>query len=203
VTAAFSSLSHNHIDALMITPSVFFFSRRAQIIQLAATYGVPPAYWLREFPEAGGLMSYRSSILEMHRQVGSYVGRILHGAKPADPVRRREFVAGLAGTPAWSVDALNIGRASVYSRARFQPRATIRLPSGSRQSSSTRQQSFRSSEAPVHILGPGPSFFAACGRTADTVKQWWPASTSRSSLAREHAVARRAVPRTRRGSQEW
>jgi len=89
VAAAFSGSSHKHIDALMISPGAFFFFRRNQIIQLAANYAVPAAYWLREFPEAGGLMSYGSSLTDMHRQVGIYVGRILHGAEPADlPIAR-------------------------------------------------------------------------------------------------------------------
>jgi putative tryptophan/tyrosine transport system substrate-binding protein len=89
VAAAFSGSARNHIGAMMVSPGVFFFIRRAQIIRLAANYSVPTAYWLREFPKAGGLMSYGSSITEMLRQVGIYAGRILRGAKPADlPVVR-------------------------------------------------------------------------------------------------------------------
>jgi ABC-type uncharacterized transport system substrate-binding protein len=74
---------------LVVSPGVFFFTRRHQVIQLAANHRVPTAYWLREFPKLGGLMSYGSSIIEMHRQVGIYAGQILKGAKPADlPVAR-------------------------------------------------------------------------------------------------------------------
>jgi putative tryptophan/tyrosine transport system substrate-binding protein len=85
----FSNLPHSGITALLISPGSFFFSRRNTLIQRMASHGLPAAYWLREFPEAGGLMSYGSSIEEMHRQVGAYSGRILSGAKPADlPVVR-------------------------------------------------------------------------------------------------------------------
>jgi putative ABC transport system substrate-binding protein len=76
-------------DALLISPGGFLFVRRNRVIQLTESHAIPAAFWLREFPEAGGLMSYGSSIAEMFRQVGSYAGRILNGAKPADlPVTR-------------------------------------------------------------------------------------------------------------------
>jgi putative tryptophan/tyrosine transport system substrate-binding protein len=87
--AVFLNLPHSRINALLVSPGAFFFSRRNQLIQLTANHGLPAAYWLREFAEAGGLMSYGSSIEEMNRQVGAYAGRILDGAKPADlPVVR-------------------------------------------------------------------------------------------------------------------
>jgi putative ABC transport system substrate-binding protein len=52
--AVFSNLPRNRIDALLFSPGAFFFSRRTQVIQRTASYGVPAAYWLREFVEAGG-----------------------------------------------------------------------------------------------------------------------------------------------------
>jgi putative tryptophan/tyrosine transport system substrate-binding protein len=76
-------------DALLISPGTFFFVRRNRVIELTASHAIPAAYWLREFPEAGGLMSYGSSIAEMFRQVGIQAGRILKGTNPADlPVTR-------------------------------------------------------------------------------------------------------------------
>jgi putative tryptophan/tyrosine transport system substrate-binding protein len=82
--AVFLNLPQTRIDAMLFSPGQFFYKRRELVLQLTASHGVPAAYWLREFPETGGLMSYGSSYAEMNRRVGAYVGRILNGAKPAD-----------------------------------------------------------------------------------------------------------------------
>ena len=58
--------------------------RRVQLALQAAICRVPATYPLREFVEAGGLMSYGASLRDAYRQVGTYAGRILKGAKPAD-----------------------------------------------------------------------------------------------------------------------
>jgi putative tryptophan/tyrosine transport system substrate-binding protein len=88
-TPAFASVVKMRADALLLSPESIFVLRRIQLLTLAARYAVPTMYPSREFAEAGGLMSYGSSFTDMHRQVGSYTGRILKGEKPAEvPVMR-------------------------------------------------------------------------------------------------------------------
>jgi hypothetical protein len=62
----------------------FFANRRVQLATLAARYAIPIASVSRDFPEAGGLMSYGTSVDDAYREAGIYVGRILKGTKPAD-----------------------------------------------------------------------------------------------------------------------
>jgi putative ABC transport system substrate-binding protein len=89
IEAAFATLAHEHPDALFVGPDGFFNSRRVQLAMLAARHAIPTAFAVREYVEAGGLMSYGTSLADMHRQVGVYAGRILKGAKPADlPVQQ-------------------------------------------------------------------------------------------------------------------
>ena len=57
---------------------------RAQIVALAASHAIPAIYPLRYYAEAGGLISYGSDLVEATRQTGTYAGKILSGAKPAD-----------------------------------------------------------------------------------------------------------------------
>ena len=70
--------------ALMITPSALFLDQRAQIATLASRDGVPAIYANRNFPAAGGLMSYGSNWTDTFRQSGIYCGRILRGEKPSN-----------------------------------------------------------------------------------------------------------------------
>jgi putative ABC transport system substrate-binding protein len=84
IDAAFATLVNDHADAVLIGPDAFFNSRRVQIAILAARYMVPVVYSVRDYVEAGGLMSYGTDLTNSVRQQGIYAGRILKGAKPAD-----------------------------------------------------------------------------------------------------------------------
>ena len=84
INAAFATFIHERPDALFVGPGPFFTNRRVQLALLAAFHRVPAIYPVRQFAEAGGLMSYGASLTEAYRQVGAYAGRILKGANPAD-----------------------------------------------------------------------------------------------------------------------
>jgi putative tryptophan/tyrosine transport system substrate-binding protein len=84
IDAAFATLAREHSDALFVDGDALFLSRRAQFVTLTARDRIPTAYSLRDYVEAGGLMSYGTSIGDTHRQVGIYTGKILKGAKPAE-----------------------------------------------------------------------------------------------------------------------
>jgi putative ABC transport system substrate-binding protein len=84
IDAAFASLAQKRVNALLVPGGGLFFAGRAQVIALAARNAVPTICTFREFPEAGGLMSYGSSVPDSFRQAGIYTGRILKGEKPAD-----------------------------------------------------------------------------------------------------------------------
>ena len=82
VASAFDSMAREAYGALFVAASAYFAGRRVQLVQLAAFNHLPATYTLREFVEAGGLMSYGAKILDAFRQMGVYAGRILKGAKP-------------------------------------------------------------------------------------------------------------------------
>ena len=89
IDAAFAMLAQRRIGALLVGNDVFFYSRREQIVALAARHAIPTIYQVREYTQAGGLMSYGTNVDDAQRLAGVYVGRILQGAKPADlPVQQ-------------------------------------------------------------------------------------------------------------------
>jgi ABC-type uncharacterized transport system substrate-binding protein len=98
--AAFTTMVKRQAGALVVMPDSFLYARRAQLVALAARYAVPTIYPSRDFTEIGGLMSYGPNIsLDLAQQAGTYAGKILRGAKPADlPVQqsiRLELVINL------------------------------------------------------------------------------------------------------------
>ena len=99
IDAIFARLAKSPADALLVNSDPLFFTRRVQLITLAARYALPTMFSNRDYVEIGGLMSYGPKLTDQFRQVGIYVGRILKGEKPADlPVMRPtgfEFVINL------------------------------------------------------------------------------------------------------------
>jgi putative tryptophan/tyrosine transport system substrate-binding protein len=89
IDAAFAALADLHADALIVGDDVFFTTRREQLVALAARYAVPVVERWREFAVSGGLISYGPSLTDTNRRLGTYSGKILKGAKPADlPVQQ-------------------------------------------------------------------------------------------------------------------
>jgi ABC-type uncharacterized transport system substrate-binding protein len=80
----FTSLVQLGIDALLVAQEPSYNRWRGQIIALASRYVIPTMYGAREYPVAGGLVSYDASPIDSFRQIGVYVGRVLKGEKPAD-----------------------------------------------------------------------------------------------------------------------
>src|SRR5262249_42735290 len=84
IDTAFATLARDRLDALFVSPDAFFRSRRVHLALSAMRHAVPSTYALRDYTEAGGLMSYGASLTDAYRQVGIYTGRVLKGAKPMD-----------------------------------------------------------------------------------------------------------------------
>ena len=108
IETAFAALVRNHTDALVVGTDPFFFRRRLQIATLATRHAIPAVFNAREYAEAGGLMTYGTSLTEVFQQMGVYTGRVLKGEKPANlPVVRStkfEFVINLPTARALGID---------------------------------------------------------------------------------------------------
>ena len=84
IDVAFETMGRERPDAILVGTTAFLNGRRVQLAHLATFHRLPAIYALREYAEAGGLISYGSNVVDGFRQVGLYTGRILKGAKPAD-----------------------------------------------------------------------------------------------------------------------
>jgi len=81
---SFARIAQQPATPLLFGPDAFYTNRRAQIVALAARYALPAMYVLREFAEAGGMVSYGPDLTNAFREAGSYTGRILKGEKTAE-----------------------------------------------------------------------------------------------------------------------
>jgi len=82
--AAFATAKQRNAQALLDNEGRLTFPYSSRITALAASSRLPAMYGIREFPDAGGLMSYGPSFVHLYRQAASFVDKILKGAKPAD-----------------------------------------------------------------------------------------------------------------------
>lgn len=96
---AFSAMTRNSANALIVFPSPMFYAEHRRLVDLAANSRLPAIYAFREAVDAGGLMAYGASIPDLFRRAATYVDKILKGAKPADlPVEQPtkfEFIINL------------------------------------------------------------------------------------------------------------
>jgi putative tryptophan/tyrosine transport system substrate-binding protein len=99
INMVFATFAQKSVDALLVGPAPLLYNRRVQVVTLAAYHRVPAIYFQPEWAEAGGLMSYGTSIADAHRLAGVYIGRVLRGEKPGElPVMQStkfEFVINL------------------------------------------------------------------------------------------------------------
>jgi ABC-type uncharacterized transport system substrate-binding protein len=84
INAAFKNLVEQRIGALIVSADPFFTRYRDQLVALAARHTIPTIYQWRDFTEAGGLISYGADRIDIYRQTGIYVGRVLRGTKPVE-----------------------------------------------------------------------------------------------------------------------
>jgi ABC-type uncharacterized transport system substrate-binding protein len=84
IDATFTDLVQQPGGALLVSPDPFLTSRRAQIVTLAARNALPVMYNIREYVDAGGLISYGPNFANVYQQTGIYTGRVLKGEKPTD-----------------------------------------------------------------------------------------------------------------------
>jgi putative tryptophan/tyrosine transport system substrate-binding protein len=81
---AFATLVQQKIGAVLVISDALFVTNRLRLVDLAARNAIPTMYPWRDFPDAGGLLSYGDSLNDAFRHVGLYTGRILKGDKVGD-----------------------------------------------------------------------------------------------------------------------
>ena len=84
IEQAFASITQLNVPAFTIAVDPFLLTRREKIVALAARHAVPGMYFFRDYPLAGGLMSYGTDLADVYQKIGMYAGRVLKGDKPAD-----------------------------------------------------------------------------------------------------------------------
>jgi putative ABC transport system substrate-binding protein len=84
IDKAFAEIISAHPDAVIVLVSGMLLGERKRLVDLAASNRLPVLYTFRELADAGGLMSYGTSLADLFRRAASYVDKILKGAKPAD-----------------------------------------------------------------------------------------------------------------------
>jgi putative ABC transport system substrate-binding protein len=108
IDAAFAAIAKTQADALFISPDGYFASQHLQMATLAARNRMPASDFVSDSVADGLLMSYGTSIPDVFRQVGVYVGSVLKGAKPADlPILQAikfEFVINLQAARSLGID---------------------------------------------------------------------------------------------------
>ncbi len=82
--SAFSTMKRERVGALFLLSDAMFFGQRKELVALAASHRLPLVSHLREFADAGGLMTYGPNVVDLHRRAATYVDKILKGANPGD-----------------------------------------------------------------------------------------------------------------------
>jgi putative tryptophan/tyrosine transport system substrate-binding protein len=107
IESAFGTMVRRRLGALIVMPDPFYLGQREQLVELAARHTMPAIYPSRLFADIGGLISYGGGHQELYKRAGTYVGKILKGAKPADlPIQqstRVELVINLKTAKAFGL----------------------------------------------------------------------------------------------------
>jgi putative ABC transport system substrate-binding protein len=82
--SAFAAMAKERAGALLVIGDILMYTHRVRLAELAAKNRMPAVYGVRDYAEAGGLMSYGTDLIDLHRRAAIHVDKILRGAKPAD-----------------------------------------------------------------------------------------------------------------------